>query len=63
MAWATKCDRCGNYFDWEDNEISGFAFLTYDRIKDKYYIKNDAYDLCPKCVKDLYDWLDRKEES
>ena len=63
MAWATKCDRCGKYFDWQSDETSGFAFLTYEHIKGRYSINSDEYDLCPKCVKDLYDWLDRKEKS
>ena len=63
MAWATKCDRCGKYFDWHSDETSGFAFLTYDYTKGRYNIYSDEYDLCPKCVKDLYDWLDRKEKS
>lgn len=60
---AMKCDRCGKYYDWQSDETSGFAFLTYEYIKGRYNIDSEEHDLCPKCVKDLYDWLDRKEKS
>lgn len=60
MAWATKCDRCGKYFDHHE-ETNAFAFLSYDRLKDKYSIENEEYDLCPNCVQSLSDWFHGKE--
>ena len=60
MAWATKCDRCGKYFDHHE-ETNGFAFLVYDRLKDKYAIDNEEYDLCPECVQSLSKWFYGKE--
>ena len=62
MAWAKKCDRCGKYFDWQREETSGFEFLTYNHVNGKYCVDNEEYDLCPKCVEYLYDWIDRKEK-
>lgn len=56
MAWATKCDRCGKYFDYHE-ESNAFAFLIYDRQKDKYSIDNEEYDLCPDCVQSLSSWF------
>lgn len=61
MTRASKCDRCDKYFDWHSDETDGFAFLTYDHIRDRYKIDSDEYDLCPECVKDLYNWLDNQE--
>lgn len=58
MAYATKCDRCGRYFDWHE-EINGFAFLSYDRTKDRYLIDRANYDLCPGYVKSLRIWLEQ----
>lgn len=62
MAWATKCDRCGKYFEHHQDETNGFAFLVYDRLKDKYAIDNEEYDLCPECVQSLGKWFYEKEE-
>jgi hypothetical protein len=62
MAWATKCDRCGKYFGQRE-QANGFAFLVYDRSKDKYCMEGEEYDLCPGCVQDLCDWFDRKKGS
>lgn len=57
MAWATKCDRCGEYFEHSQDKINGFAFLRYDRPKDKYLVDDDEYDLCPACVRSLDQWF------
>ena len=61
MAWVIKCERCGKYFDWQSDETSGFAFLTYDHVKNRYNIDGEEYDLCPECVIDLYGQFSRKE--
>lgn len=62
MAWATKCDRCGKYFDHHE-EANAFAFLSYDRLKDKYSYEGEEYDLCPDCIRSLNDWLNQREEK
>ena len=57
MAWATKCDRCGKYFDWKQDETNGFAFMEYDLPHSRYNIDGDEYDLCPECVDSLIKWF------
>lgn len=59
MAWATKCDRCGKYFDYHEG-TNAFAFLKYDLSKDKYSLSNGEFDLCPDCVQSLKDWFYEK---
>lgn len=56
MAWATKCDRCGAYYEYHE-ETNGFAFICYDRADVSYQTSAGDYDLCPQCVKSLYDWF------
>lgn len=62
MAWATKCDRCGKYFDSRE-ETNAFTFLIYDRAKDKYTCDSEEYDLCPDCVRSLDDWFNQRRDS
>ena len=57
MAWATKCDRCGKYFDHHQDEANAFAFLSYDRPGDRYSVYDEEYDLCPECVHSMEIWF------
>ncbi len=57
MAWATKCDRCGDCFEHHQDETNAFAFLSYGRPTDKYYVDGKEYDLCPECVHSLKRWF------
>lgn len=63
MAWATKCDRCGGYFEHCQDKINGFAFLTYNRPKDKYFTDGNEYDLCPSCVHSLDVWFESRKDG
>lgn len=67
MARATKCDRCGKFFEHYFGDTNGVARLTYSVNKDRYYIQGDEYDLCPDCVKSWRDWFEsgkaQKEEK
>ena len=56
MAWATKCDRCGKFFEHHQGEANAFTFLSHDRLSDKYSVDGDEYDLCPECVHSLKHW-------
>lgn len=57
MGWASKCDRCGKYFDYEEGATAGVALMVYDRPTDDYEIANGmADDLCPDCVEDYIAW-------
>lgn len=63
MAWATKCDRCGKYFDHHEDAENAFAFMRYDHAKDKYYTESEEFDLCPKCIKSLWKWMNMEEDN
>ena len=58
MAWATKCDRCGKYFDHHQEVANGIALLSYDITKDRYLIEGEEYDLCPDCIKSFDLWFE-----
>lgn len=62
MAWATRCDRCGVYFEYHE-ETNGFAFLLHNRSGASYSISGDGYDLCPKCVNFLKNWIEERKEE
>lgn len=62
---ARKCDRCKEFYDLskEDRErrdwpvdIKGAIARLYLRSGSDE--KGDWYDLCPKCVKSLQEWLE-----
>ncbi len=66
---ARKCDRCKEFYDLskEDRErrdwpvdIKGAIARLYLRSGSDE--KGDWYDLCPKCVKSLQEWLENKME-
>ena len=63
MAWATKCDRCGKYFDHHNGEKNAFVFMQYDRGKNTYYVKGKEFDLCQKCIKSLEKWMNMEEDD
>jgi hypothetical protein len=63
MAWATKCDRCGRYFDYSEDKADAFAFMRYNRVKNLYYTESEEIDLCPKCVKSLEKWVGMEEDD
>ena len=52
MAKAFKCDRCGTYYDKDEADYNR-PFLTKD-----YGPGYEDIDLCPNCLKQLYDWWD-----
>lgn len=64
MGWATKCDRCGKYFDYEEGATSGVALMIYDRPRDEYEVCNGIEDdLCPECVKSYINWWNEGKEK
>lgn len=60
MSMAIRCDRCGEVFDWsEDNDWNGACFVfngANHSVKDF----SDNYDLCPVCAKELERWFEGK---
>ncbi len=63
MAWATRCDRCGKYFDYHGDQKSAFAFMRYERVKNEYYTESEEFDLCPKCIKSLEKWMNMEVDD
>lgn len=61
MAWATKCDRCGKYFDHHQEVPNAVAFLSYDIMKHIYNIESEEQDLCPHCIQSLREWLNNEK--
>lgn len=68
MARVNKCDRCGIiYEDYivtrkinskNARNYNGFVFS-----KDGFVYPNEfAIDLCPECLDELIEWLNRKEK-
>ena len=57
MSMAIRCDRCGEVFDWsEDNDWNGACFVfngANHSVKDF----SGVYDLCPSCVEELEYWF------
>lgn len=56
--WATKCDRCGKYFDYSDADTAdAVALMKSVGRTDDYHQVYLPYDLCPECVKSFDDWF------
>lgn len=59
MSAATKCDRCGKFFDHRDeqgNKVKRIR-IELDDISSNVGGKSKYYDLCPGCAELLDIWL------
>lgn len=60
---ARKCDRCGCYYDtYQGNmkfEKTGRANALWliDRFEDNKAMSRESYDLCPRCMQELEEFL------
>lgn len=62
MTKALKCDRCGRFYEIYDGiplnegegKYNGMSLLKWDT---SYSALNQDYDLCPECMKSLFEWL------
>lgn len=66
MAKAMKCDRCGNFYEnhhmrYRDDHINGIHVTNTD--KGGRYSLIRIVDLCPKCCRELIDWIGVEEEE
>ena len=57
---AKKCNRCGVLYERynesrNQNKANGFRFLNIDKNQDA--CQHEKLDLCPKCMKELYEWF------
>lgn len=63
---AKKCDRCGAYFDANENYKEISIDVTHCRAKkDDNYLTLDCpveftFDLCPKCIGELFDMFEKR---
>lgn len=55
MANALKCDRCGNYFDYEPNVKNFIAFGHKDIVVGK---NRPVKDICPSCMEQFMKWFE-----
>lgn len=55
MANALKCDRCGNYFDYEPNVKNFIAFGHKDIVVGK---NRPVKDICPDCMERFEKWFE-----
>jgi hypothetical protein len=58
MANALKCDRCGNYFDYEPNVKNFIAFGHKDIIVGK---NKPVKDICPSCMEQFMKWFEKPD--
>jgi hypothetical protein len=70
MASATKCDRCGAFYD--SFVAQGFEYPKPYKDAWRYTISRDSYpyaepdrklDLCPNCRISFLDWLRKEKEA
>lgn len=67
MAAASKCDRCGNYYDEnketiENGRICGNRYITgFKMVNGRWSGK--YFDLCDKCIEKLYEFMGMSEET
>lgn len=57
MSNAKKCDRCGKFYDFYE----GLEYIPNQNLFNcitLYGEKSKIFDLCPSCMKSLFDWLD-----
>lgn len=63
MARAMICDRCGDFFKIEDvrhgENVNHFMMVGVASIMSGQIFDKKKYDLCPKCMESLIQWIDK----
>lgn len=59
MSSASKCDRCGKYYDAIELNSSKVNFLLYGALLPKGYEK----DLCPECTDKFMEFMKGDESD
>lgn len=60
---ARKCDRCGCYYDTYQGKMKfektggANALWLIDRFEDNKAMSRKSYDLCPRCMQELEEFL------
>ena len=60
----TNCSRCGELYELcDDNALRFGTYKVHEGQLHEYYIGNkQTHNLCPKCSKELENWLNKKTE-
>lgn len=59
MSRAVKCDRCGQYTEtWKSGREANCTVTTGALLP-----VTKKYDLCPKCVEELKEFMREREEN
>lgn len=61
MADAKKCDRCGKLYEWYCTEYDGTDINGAGLFRDRQY--SIFYDLCPECLEELIEWIERCDKE
>lgn len=62
MACAKKCDRCGKYYDDYAFAVGEYNYVVKGRrrfLKDEGDAQGAIRDLCPECMQEFCDFLNR----
>ena len=62
MACAKKCDRCGKLYEQYNllnSKKNPHGIMTLNLDGQRRYYGHDAMDLCPECMKEFREWLER----
>jgi hypothetical protein len=54
---AKICDRCGNFFNLQQQETNEFKLKRINKTASRY---EKSLDLCPKCQEELRQWFDER---
>lgn len=58
MALAMRCDRCGQYFDYDGNTPNAVKVIQYRNTDKASFTYMNEFDLCPGCMNVVYHSLD-----
>lgn len=62
MARAMCCDRCGEFFKFDDDTYCGRKYKLLDHTKrGSCMLNGDWVDLCDKCYEKLEQFMDNKD--
>lgn len=58
MAKASRCDRCGKYFDYDEIKSNAIKIIRYRNTDKSSFNYMNEFDLCPDCMGTVYHYLD-----
>jgi hypothetical protein len=55
---AMKCDKCGTYYDRYGGNNQANTIYIQNKNVVQHQECDKSYDLCPRCLKKIQDWLE-----